>query len=180
MVRKSAGFSIPYVLLMVLVVSGLLLLVVSLAAPDLHPTFAAMRDYLSSRESMLGRGLSALEAGDHDEAIRWLEEAVREDPGVQAWSWLGHVRNAGGIFVGETASEALGDYVVGPSHIMPTKFLPMSCRSPFTVPKRTLPIIWTPASASSGLRMSMDSCMALAERSTSGTNILPALNSTPT
>jgi histidinol dehydrogenase len=36
------------------------------------------------------------------------------------WSWVGRVRNAGGIFVGETASEALGDYVVGPSHIMPT------------------------------------------------------------
>jgi histidinol dehydrogenase len=37
-----------------------------------------------------------------------------------AWSWLGRVRNAGGVFVGEAASEALGDYVVGPSHIMPT------------------------------------------------------------
>ncbi len=36
------------------------------------------------------------------------------------WSWVGRVRNAGGIFVGETASEALGDYVVGPAHIMPT------------------------------------------------------------
>jgi histidinol dehydrogenase len=36
------------------------------------------------------------------------------------WSWVGSVRNAGGIFVGESASEALGDYVVGPSHIMPT------------------------------------------------------------
>jgi len=36
------------------------------------------------------------------------------------WRWVGTVRNAGGIFVGETASEALGDYVVGPSHIMPT------------------------------------------------------------
>ena len=29
--------------------------------------------------------------------------------------------NAGGIFVGEHSSEALGDYVVGPSHIMPTR-----------------------------------------------------------
>ena len=39
-----------------------------------------------------------------------------EDP----WSWVGRVRNAGGVFVGEVASEALGDYVVGPAHIMPT------------------------------------------------------------
>lgn len=37
-----------------------------------------------------------------------------------AWSWVGEVRNAGGVFVGETASEALGDYIVGPTHIMPT------------------------------------------------------------
>jgi histidinol dehydrogenase len=36
------------------------------------------------------------------------------------WSWVGRVRNAGGVFVGEMASEALGDYVVGPTHIMPT------------------------------------------------------------
>jgi histidinol dehydrogenase len=36
------------------------------------------------------------------------------------WAWVGQVRNAGGIFVGDIASEALGDYVVGPAHIMPT------------------------------------------------------------
>lgn len=36
------------------------------------------------------------------------------------WAIIGRVRNAGGIFVGEYSSEALGDYVTGPSHIMPT------------------------------------------------------------
>jgi len=36
------------------------------------------------------------------------------------WDLVGRVHNAGGIFVGEISSEALGDYVVGPSHIMPT------------------------------------------------------------
>ena len=36
------------------------------------------------------------------------------------WDWIGHVRNAGGIFVGETSFEVLGDYVAGPSHVMPT------------------------------------------------------------
>ena len=30
------------------------------------------------------------------------------------------VRNAGGLFVGEASPEALGDYVAGPSHVMPT------------------------------------------------------------
>ncbi len=36
------------------------------------------------------------------------------------WSWLGQVRNAGGVFLGEHSPEAMGDYVVGPSHVMPT------------------------------------------------------------
>ena len=30
------------------------------------------------------------------------------------------VRNAGGVFVGETSPEVLGDYTAGPSHVMPT------------------------------------------------------------
>jgi histidinol dehydrogenase len=38
----------------------------------------------------------------------------------EAWSLVPQVRNAGGIFVGEQSSEALGDYVLGPSHVMPT------------------------------------------------------------
>jgi len=35
-------------------------------------------------------------------------------------AWGGRVRHAGGIFIGETSPEALGDYVAGPSHVMPT------------------------------------------------------------
>ena len=38
------------------------------------------------------------------------------DPG----RWADQIRNAGGIFVGEHSFEVLGDYVAGPSHIMPT------------------------------------------------------------
>jgi len=40
---------------------------------------------------------------------------------AEPWPWVGRVRNAGGVFIGEGSSEALGDYVVGPSHIMPTR-----------------------------------------------------------
>jgi histidinol dehydrogenase len=36
------------------------------------------------------------------------------------WDWIGQVRNAGGVFVGESSFEVLGDYVAGPSHVMPT------------------------------------------------------------
>ena len=35
-------------------------------------------------------------------------------------AWVGSIRNAGGIFIGEHSFEVLGDYVAGPSHIMPT------------------------------------------------------------
>lgn len=37
-----------------------------------------------------------------------------------AWALVPRVRNAGGVFVGEQSSEALGDYMLGPSHVMPT------------------------------------------------------------
>lgn len=38
----------------------------------------------------------------------------------QPWEWIGYVQNAGGIFLGESSYEVLGDYVAGPSHVMPT------------------------------------------------------------
>lgn len=36
------------------------------------------------------------------------------------WSVVPHIQHAGGIFIGEHSMEALGDYIVGPSHVMPT------------------------------------------------------------
>ncbi len=36
------------------------------------------------------------------------------------WNHVGQVRHAGGIFLGERSFEVLGDYVAGPSHVMPT------------------------------------------------------------
>jgi histidinol dehydrogenase len=37
-----------------------------------------------------------------------------------AGRWVDRVRNAGGLFVGESSPEAMGDYTAGPSHVMPT------------------------------------------------------------
>ena len=37
-----------------------------------------------------------------------------------AWQHLGKVQNAGAIFIGDFSHEVLGDYVAGPSHVMPT------------------------------------------------------------
>ncbi|MGQ9549872.1 MAG: histidinol dehydrogenase [Roseiflexus sp.] len=41
---------------------------------------------------------------------------LMDDP----WRYVGKIRNAGGVFLGERSFEVLGDYVAGPSHIMPT------------------------------------------------------------
>jgi histidinol dehydrogenase len=38
----------------------------------------------------------------------------------RAEEWLPKIRNAGAIFVGECSPVALGDYVAGPSHVLPT------------------------------------------------------------
>lgn len=39
---------------------------------------------------------------------------------AEPWALLGEVRHAGGVFLGERSFEVLGDYVAGPSHVMPT------------------------------------------------------------
>jgi len=74
-------------------------------------------------DALAGQG-AILVVSDLDEALALANEYAPEhlcllvaDP----WSLVGRVRNAGGIFVGEGSSEALGDYVVGPSHVMPTR-----------------------------------------------------------
>ena len=74
-------------------------------------------------DSLEGRGAILLVA-DLNEALEVANAYAPEhlcllvaDP----WSLVGRVRNAGGMFVGEGSSEALGDYVVGPSHVMPTR-----------------------------------------------------------
>ena len=36
------------------------------------------------------------------------------------WAWADRVRNAGGLFLGEFSPEVMGDYIAGPSHVMPT------------------------------------------------------------
>jgi histidinol dehydrogenase len=36
------------------------------------------------------------------------------------WEAVSKMKNAGGLFLGEGSCEVLGDYVAGPSHVMPT------------------------------------------------------------
>jgi histidinol dehydrogenase len=58
-----------------------------------------------------------------DEAIDLANDYAPEHLGLSVrdpWNWVEKVKNAGGVFVGEHSFEVLGDYLAGPSHVMPT------------------------------------------------------------
>ena len=72
--------------------------------------------------SLENRGGAVL-TRDLDEAIQLANEYAPEHLGLSVsdpWRWVEKVNNAGGIFVGEHSFEVLGDYLAGPSHVMPT------------------------------------------------------------
>jgi histidinol dehydrogenase len=88
----------------------------------------------------VGRQLASLERGkiaraafenrggcvvvaDVDEAIELANEYAPEHLCLNiddAMAYAGKVRNAGGLFLGESSPEAVGDYTAGCSHVMPT------------------------------------------------------------
>jgi histidinol dehydrogenase len=80
------------------------------------PTAATARENLSARGvvALVDDLPGALEVADAY-APEHLCLLVR-DP----WGAVERVRHAGGVFVGAHSMEALGDYVAGPSHVMPT------------------------------------------------------------
>jgi histidinol dehydrogenase len=77
---------------------------------------------VTARTSLSTRG-GAVIVETVEQAIKLANEYAPEhlcllvrDP----WTWVGRVRHAGGIFIGDSSPEAAGDYVAGPSHVMPT------------------------------------------------------------
>lgn len=38
----------------------------------------------------------------------------------EPWGWVDRIDHAGGLFLGEYSPEVMGDYIAGPSHVMPT------------------------------------------------------------
>jgi histidinol dehydrogenase len=69
------------------------------------------------------RGSGILLTRDLAEAVALADEYAPEhlclavrDP----WAWATKIKHAGGLFLGEHSFEVLGDYVAGPSHVMPT------------------------------------------------------------
>ncbi|MEO8356264.1 MAG: histidinol dehydrogenase [Chloroflexota bacterium] len=72
--------------------------------------------------SLENRGGAVL-TRDLDEAIQLANDYAPEHLALsvsEPWRWVEKVNNAGGVFVGEHSFEVLGDYLAGPSHVMPT------------------------------------------------------------
>jgi histidinol dehydrogenase len=93
-----------------------------------HAVAAAVEGQLATLEragiarAAIERG-GAVVAADLDQAVALANEFAPEhlcllvaDAEVVA----PHIQHAGGVFVGEDSPEVLGDYVAGPSHVMPT------------------------------------------------------------
>jgi histidinol dehydrogenase len=72
--------------------------------------------------SLEHRGGAVLTA-DLNEAVELANAYAPEHLGLSVrdpWNWVETVKNAGGVFLGEHSFEVLGDYLAGPSHVMPT------------------------------------------------------------
>lgn len=75
-----------------------------------------------ARASIENNGM-ILVAEDLDQAIEIANELAPEHLELcmdEPFAWLDRVKNAGSIFLGKNAPEALGDYMAGPNHTLPT------------------------------------------------------------
>ncbi len=87
-----------------------------------HEMAAALPTSGPALDSLGGRGTAVL-VGDVAEGVRVLNAFAPEHACLlvrEAEAVAQQVRNAGGLFLGHDSMEALGDYLAGPSHVMPT------------------------------------------------------------
>lgn len=100
-----------------------------------------------------------------DKAIEMANEIAPEHLEVQLenpMEYLGRLKNAGSIFLGQYAPEPLGDYFAGPNHVLPTSgtarfFSPLSV---YSFIKRTSYIYYT----EDALRNAKDDIMLIAHK----------------
>ena len=88
----------------------------------LEPQLKSLPTEQTARESVEQRGVIVL-VETLDDALEVANAYAPEhlclllaDP----WRVVPQVKHAGGLFIGEHSMEALGDYIIGPSHVMPT------------------------------------------------------------
>lgn len=75
-----------------------------------------------AKQSLANRG-AAVVVPDMETALHWTERIAPEHlqlVGTAAEALAERVRNAGATFVGATTPEVFGDYLAGPSHVLPT------------------------------------------------------------
>jgi histidinol dehydrogenase len=71
----------------------------------------------------LEHGCTLILVEDVGEAIGIVEDFAPEHLSLiikDARQWAGHIRNAGAIFIGNFSPVAAGDFIAGPSHVLPT------------------------------------------------------------
>lgn len=80
-----------------------------------------------TRKGILDRSLAdygaAVLVSDIEEAVEVVNRIAPEHLELcieEPFSWLGSIKNAGAIFLGNYSSEPLGDYFAGPNHVLPT------------------------------------------------------------
>ncbi|WP_241155973.1 histidinol dehydrogenase [Adlercreutzia sp. ZJ154] len=90
---------------------------------------AAIKEHLQhstradiTRQSLVSQGLIVI-VNDMDQAIQTVNVIAPEHLEMHvrnAMDYLGQIENAGAIFLGDWTPEAVGDYVAGPNHTLPT------------------------------------------------------------
>ncbi|HYH47221.1 MAG TPA: histidinol dehydrogenase [Thermoanaerobaculia bacterium] len=76
----------------------------------------------TARESLLRFG-AALVVGSLDEAVELIERIAPEHlqlVGLRSEAVAGRINSAGAVFLGACTPEVFGDYIAGPSHVLPT------------------------------------------------------------
>lgn len=71
----------------------------------------------------LGKNGLIFVVNDVTEAIRMANEIAPEHLELmvrEPFTWLGEIKHAGAVFLGEFSPEPMGDYIAGPNHVLPT------------------------------------------------------------
>jgi histidinol dehydrogenase len=131
---------------------------------ELNAQLGGLRRGDLARDSLERFGALLL-AEDEDEAVAWANQLAPEHVHIAtryAETLAERVLNAGAIFVGHYSPVALGDYVAGPSHVLPTggtaRFASGLSANDFM--RRTSVLTFAPA----GLKKMADNVRLLAEK----------------
>lgn len=89
---------------------------------ELEKQLAKLSRKKIAKQSLKDRGVILI-AGDLAEAITLANRIAPEHLELmieEPFLWLGKIKHAGAIFMGSHTPEAVGDYIAGPNHVLPT------------------------------------------------------------